>query len=302
MPFAPFVEQLILDTPDRPIVGVDPDTIEAAVGPLLDWVLVRLDPPMTHTRGGIAVPDQTRPPARTGTIIEQGPGALSDDGRTRMPMQARPGDRIVFEQSAGRTLPRVPKETTDTRWGYLLVRDGSICSVVRGIAQPDDLDADGPPLPPLGPYARFPATRCGWLSPDRVEMFQDWLLVRTDSRLPAADPTPLARPVKRLTNARGQPIGKRIELVSSGEAQAESSHLWTGTVLKRGPGRVSITRCLDGDRMNKAPKMVHEGDRIMWEAVVVQALPFVDGYAIIQEYVCVPALLHAPRVGRPTPQ
>ena len=94
------------------LVGVHPERVEFDVHPPVDWILLRLDPPQDRSEGGVLAPAQVIPPARTGVVIKAGPGALSDDGRTRMPMDCEPGQRVLFERAAGKGLPRCPRETT----------------------------------------------------------------------------------------------------------------------------------------------------------------------------------------------
>lgn len=265
-----------------PIVGVDPARIELDVVPPLDWILVRLDPPITETDGGIAVPAQSVPPARTGVVVSIGPGMVSEDGRTRLPMHCAPGQRVMFERAAGKGLPRCPRETSERRgWAYLLLRDGSLNAIVEAWDDPADpkaLDAGAAGLPARPEGSSIPVTRAGRLSPERLRPVQDWMVVRADAKPEMADASPLpsppasddlARPAKLLhlpgRNGKGQ--AKRVEpkRVHLQETEpAETYEMWSGTVLSRGDGLMAVTRCLDGDRVGTAPRLVEVGDRCLF--------------------------------------
>lgn len=260
------------------IVGVDPARVELDVIPPLDWLLVRLDPRIEQTEGGLAVPSTVTPPARTGVLIARGDGALSDDGKTRMPKVCDIGDRILFERAAGKGLPRVPRETTErSGWGYLLIREGSVCSLVEpGRVSPDrqralDAGAGGVPARPDG--SLVPVSRRGAMCWDRLLPVQDWLVVRMDER---QEQTDMLVPVKQFHRANG-----RSKPVFIHEKEPEEKYdLWSGEVLRRGPGLVTVTRCLDGDRMGEAPRIAEEGGRVLFAATHPHAAPIYDEHMV----------------------
>ncbi len=241
-----------MTTTTIPVVGIDQATVETCIRPPNDWLLVRLDPRIDATKGGILVPDESRPPARTGVIVAQGNGCLSDDGRTRMPMSASPGARVLFEPSAGKSLPMVERETSERGgWGYRLMRDGSLCGIVLDLVSTDPghqraLDAGAAGLPARPAGSEIPVTACGELTAERIAPFQDWMVLQPD--LPATTFSPSGRKVR---GPNGRPI-LRPETAPMGSPEAEE--LWGCTILRRGPGLVSITRCLDGDRINAVPE------------------------------------------------
>lgn len=259
-----------------PTVGVDPARVELDVIPPVDWLLVRLDPPITETDGGIAVPAKSVPPARTGVVIKAGPGMVSDDGRTRLPMHCREGQRIMFERAAGKGLPRCPRETSERRgWAYLLLRDGSVCAIVEPWDDPArgkalDAGAAGVPARPAG--SSIPVSRAGKLSPERLRPVQDWMVVRSDLMPETADPAPppvsseIARPTKLLhfpgKGSNGKGKAKPVYLKE--DEPADVYEMWSGVVLSRGEGLLTITRCLDGDKIGRAPRLVEVGDRCLF--------------------------------------
>lgn len=266
-----------------PIVSVDPSRVELDVLPPLDWLLIRLDPPITETDGGIVVPDQAVPPARTGVVIRVGPGMVSEDGRTRLPMHCEVGQRVMFERAAGKGIPRCPRETSERRgWAYLLVRDGSLCAKILPWEDPipgKTLDAGGGGVPARPEGSSVPVSRAGRLAPERLQPVQDWMVVRSDAKPETADPGPLpapqsaelARPAKFLhlpgKGANGKGNAKRIEQkrVHLQETEPEETYeMWSGTCLARGDGLMTVTRCLDGDRVGTAPRLAEVGDRFLF--------------------------------------
>ncbi len=69
--------------------------------------------------GGIYIPDTAKEKPQLGTVVAVGPGKLSDDGSTRVPMEVCVGDTVVYSKYAG----------TEYREGdveYLVVREDDI--------------------------------------------------------------------------------------------------------------------------------------------------------------------------------
>jgi len=253
----PELERLIpteSDCPERAEHGIDPEMVEEQIAPTDDWIHVRLDEPITHSRGGIAVPDASIPEPRMGIIVAQGPGLLLEDGQNRMPMAAKVGQRILFERAGGASVPRC----TDT---HKLIRNGSILAVIR--------DKEGEDQP-----------RWGDLTPDRVELRQDWILVATDRPCTRSD----GRGRLSFRQARTK-SGKKVHLLGR-DVEAERHDLWTGTVVAMAPpgqGLTHVTRCLDGDRCGEAPRRFAVGERIFFDGRLWQTVPGLDFHVIVRE-------------------
>lgn len=269
-------ESIVIDDPTRPEAGCDPARVAELFHPTRDRYLVKLDPQMDRSRGGILVPDKSRPASRTGRVIRTGGGAVSEDGRTVLPMHAREGQRILFEFNAGYAIPRVPD--TD----YKIIRDGSIIAVVD----------DGPPGS-VWPAFEEDAEK---IIP-RVRLVQDWCLLAMDrpqSRRPApVIPLAIARrmspaeaSLRGRRNGKGTPMALEIpETARKGES--ERGDHWTGTVVARGPGLMSVVRCMDGDRATEAEPLCAVGDRIgVTNEFPFFSLPGVHGYAIVRDTLC----------------
>lgn len=282
-------------------VGVDPATIETAVHPPGNWILLRLDPPQTASEGGILIDQKAIPPSRTGVVVRQGPGRLSEDGKMLLPMNCKVGDRILFERAAGKGLPRCPRETTETRWAYLLLREGSVNAIIEpeqpSPAEQRGLDSGAAGVPPRPAGAEVPVSRLrGRLTASRLRPVIDWLAISLDARAEVLDPAPRGRvlaPVKKRYAANGRAV-----CVVEHEPE-ERADTWSGSVLARGPGLLTVVRCLDGDRMTVAPRLCEVGDRVLaaWTPPWVQILdPFKPQVhpgdeLLIREYPCVCAVL-----------
>ena len=99
--------------------------------PLDDRVLVRRDESETTTASGLHLPRGDVP--ATGTVVAVGPGKLAKSGK-RMPLEVRPGDRVVIGRYLGEELGREGHSGLAERgrgWERLvLVREDQIHGVI----------------------------------------------------------------------------------------------------------------------------------------------------------------------------
>jgi chaperonin GroES len=68
--------------------------------PLLDRVVVRRVGADEKTSGGIIIPDTAKEKPMEGEIVAVGDGARNDSGR-HVPLDVKPGDRILFGKWSG---------------------------------------------------------------------------------------------------------------------------------------------------------------------------------------------------------
>jgi chaperonin GroES len=68
--------------------------------PLHDRVVVRRVEEDTKTKGGIIIPDTAQEKPMEGEIVAVGPGARDETGKV-VPLDVRPGDRILFGKWSG---------------------------------------------------------------------------------------------------------------------------------------------------------------------------------------------------------
>jgi len=97
------------------------------VTPLHDRVLVRRLEERETARGGIIIPDTAKEKPQEGEVIAVGAGICNEKGR-RIPLEVKPGDRILFGKYTGSDIKIDDQE-------YLILREEEILGKVRGIAK-----------------------------------------------------------------------------------------------------------------------------------------------------------------------
>ena len=70
------------------------------VRPLHDRLIVKRLEEEEKTKGGIIIPDTAKEKPIEGKVIAVGKGKITEDG-TKIPMEAKKGDRILFAKYAG---------------------------------------------------------------------------------------------------------------------------------------------------------------------------------------------------------
>jgi chaperonin GroES len=75
------------------------------------------------TKGGIYIPDTAKEKPIEGRIIATGPGKMSDQG-TRMTLQVKEGDRVLFSKYAGSEIKVEGEE-------YLMMREDDILAIIE---------------------------------------------------------------------------------------------------------------------------------------------------------------------------
>ncbi len=93
------------------------------VKPLNDRVLVKRTEELQMTKGGIYIPDTAKEKPIEGKVIAVGPGKMSDQG-SRMPLQVKEGDRVLFSKYAGSEIKVEGEE-------YLMMREDDILAVIE---------------------------------------------------------------------------------------------------------------------------------------------------------------------------
>jgi chaperonin GroES len=70
------------------------------IKPLHDQVLLVRQEGEQKTAGGIIIPDTAKEKPLEGRLVAVGPGRMDREGK-RIPMEVKPGDRILFGRYAG---------------------------------------------------------------------------------------------------------------------------------------------------------------------------------------------------------
>jgi len=92
------------------------------IRPLNDRVLiVRIEEEQT-TSSGIIIPDTAKEKPQQGKVIAAGSGRLTEEG-TRIPMQVKEGDKVLFGKYAGSEMKLDGVE-------YLIMREDDILAIV----------------------------------------------------------------------------------------------------------------------------------------------------------------------------
>jgi chaperonin GroES len=99
----------------------------ANVTPLHDRALVRRLEKKETAKGGIIIPDTAKEKPQEGEVVAVGAGKLNKKGG-RIPLDVKPGDRILFGKYTGNDI------TIDNQ-EYLILREEEILATFSGIAK-----------------------------------------------------------------------------------------------------------------------------------------------------------------------
>ncbi len=97
------------------------------VTPLHDRVLVKRIEEKETVKGGIIIPDTAKEKPQEGEVIAAGAGKLTDKGE-RIPLDVKPGDRVLFGKYGGTDIKIDDVE-------YLILREEEILAKVGGTAK-----------------------------------------------------------------------------------------------------------------------------------------------------------------------
>jgi chaperonin GroES len=90
--------------------------------PLGDRVVIEREESESITAGGIVLPDSAKDKPARGKIVSVGEGRLSKSG-ARIPLQVKPGDRVIFSSYAGDTFKMGDDE-------LVLMREEDILAII----------------------------------------------------------------------------------------------------------------------------------------------------------------------------
>jgi chaperonin GroES len=96
------------------------------IAPLHDQVLVRRLEEKETAKGGIIIPDTAKEKPQEGEVIAVGAGKF-EKGK-RIPLDVKPGDRILFGKYTGNDITLEGQE-------YLILREEDILAKLSGIAK-----------------------------------------------------------------------------------------------------------------------------------------------------------------------
>jgi chaperonin GroES len=94
------------------------------VRPLHDRLIVKRLEEEEKTKGGIIIPDTAKEKPFEGRVIAVGDGRIKDDG-TKIPMEVKKGDRILFAKYAGSDV-KINGED------HLIMKEDDVLAVIEG--------------------------------------------------------------------------------------------------------------------------------------------------------------------------
>ncbi|NWF93665.1 MAG: co-chaperone GroES [Syntrophaceae bacterium] len=93
------------------------------VRPLHDRIIVKRLEEEEKTKGGIIIPDTAKEKPIEGRVIAVGDGKIKEDG-TKIPMEVKKGDRILFAKYAGTEIKIDGEE-------HLMMREDDVLAVIE---------------------------------------------------------------------------------------------------------------------------------------------------------------------------
>jgi chaperonin GroES len=98
--------------------------------PLADRLIIKTDKFEEVTAGGIVLPDMSKDDLtvkyHTATVVAVGEGRTLPDSGTVVPVEARPGDRVVYSKFSGTKLK-------DEYEGHLLLKEVDILAIIEEV-------------------------------------------------------------------------------------------------------------------------------------------------------------------------
>lgn len=93
------------------------------IRPLYDRIIVKRLEEEKQTASGIVIPDTAKEKPEQGEIVAVGHGRLLQDGTT-LPLQVKPGEKVLFGKYAGQTV-RIDDEE------FLVLKEEDVLGVIQ---------------------------------------------------------------------------------------------------------------------------------------------------------------------------
>jgi chaperonin GroES len=93
------------------------------IRPLNDRIMVKRLEEEEKTKGGIIIPDSAKEKPAEGEIIAVGNGKMNDKNE-RVPLEVKPGDRVLFSKYGGTDVKLDGED-------YLIMREDDILGIVE---------------------------------------------------------------------------------------------------------------------------------------------------------------------------
>jgi chaperonin GroES len=95
--------------------------------PLADRVIVEPLDQEEKTPAGIILPETAKEKPQEGKVIAVGAGRWDDEGKKRVPLDVKVGDRVIFAKYSG---TEFKQRTNGTERKYLILNERDILAVV----------------------------------------------------------------------------------------------------------------------------------------------------------------------------
>ncbi len=92
--------------------------------PLGDRIVVEPSEQEEKTASGIILPETAKERPQEGTILAAGPGKYDDEGKKRVPMDVKVGDKVLFAKYSGTEVKVEDKK-------LLIMRESDIMAIVE---------------------------------------------------------------------------------------------------------------------------------------------------------------------------
>ena len=94
------------------------------IQPLHDRVIVKRVEEEEKTKGGIIIPDTAKEKPQEGLVIAVGSGRIEEEGKKKVPLEVKKGDRVLFSKYAG-------TEITIDGEEHLIMKEEDIIALIK---------------------------------------------------------------------------------------------------------------------------------------------------------------------------
>jgi chaperonin GroES len=95
-----------------------------SIQPLHDRVIVRRVQEEEKTKGGIIIPDTAKEKPQEGVVFAVGSGKSEGEGKKKVPLEVKKGDRVLFSKYAGTEITIDGKE-------HLIMKEEDIIALIK---------------------------------------------------------------------------------------------------------------------------------------------------------------------------
>jgi chaperonin GroES len=94
------------------------------IQPLHDRVIVKRVKEEEKTKGGIIIPDTAKEKPQEGLVIAVGSGRIEGEGKKKVPLEVKKGNRVLFSKYAG-------TEITIDGEEHLIMKEEDIIALIK---------------------------------------------------------------------------------------------------------------------------------------------------------------------------